>query len=129
MAARELVFLAPLGGLLLVLLFLAGGVAMRFLQQPQSRRAKMFDAMSALWTLLMYLGLGAVRWRCEREAHCREHRKPLPRTLQHSCCGPVMCFTVMRSRLTAWWKGIGAVCGRARRTDGAGLVRGFACGV
>ncbi len=60
MAAREIGFLAPLGGLLFVMLLLAGIVAARFLQQPQSRRAKMFDAMSALWTLLMYLGLGAV---------------------------------------------------------------------
>lgn len=60
LAAREIGFLAPLGGVLLVLLLFAGVVAARFLQQPISRRAKMFDAMSASWTLLMYLGLGAV---------------------------------------------------------------------
>jgi len=60
MAAARIDFLAPVVGLLAVLLLTAALVAGRFLRQPDARRAKMIEAFSGIWTLLMYLNLGAV---------------------------------------------------------------------
>lgn len=59
-AAWQIDFFAPVGALLAVLLLAAGIVAGRFLCQPDSRRAKWIETASGLWTILMYLSLGAV---------------------------------------------------------------------
>ncbi len=68
-AALDIDFATPVAILLAVLLFTAAGVALRFLRQPMPHRAKAIEALSGVWTLLMYLSLGAVpltwRW-CAR---------------------------------------------------------------
>jgi 4-hydroxybenzoate polyprenyltransferase len=60
LAAREVDFAGPVGGVLAVLLIIASGIAWRFLQAPTSRRAKFIETMSGLWTVIMYLTIGAV---------------------------------------------------------------------
>jgi 4-hydroxybenzoate polyprenyltransferase len=59
-AAGEIDFLLPVGVLLAVLLLVAGLLAVRFLRKPDAGRAKMLETASGLWTILMYLSLGAV---------------------------------------------------------------------
>src|SRR5262249_36973769 len=67
-AAGQVDFLLPVGVLLAVLLLAAGMLAARFLRQPDAGRAKMLETASGLWTILMYLSLGAVPllWRAWR---------------------------------------------------------------
>jgi 4-hydroxybenzoate polyprenyltransferase len=60
MAARQIDFLLPVGVLLGVLLAAAGWLAWRFLTVPVTGRAKALERMSGVWTLCMYLSLGAV---------------------------------------------------------------------
>ena len=60
LAAWQIDFAGPVGSLLLLLLALAAIVAVRFWQNPLPNRAKPIDTMSGVWTLLMYLSLGAV---------------------------------------------------------------------
>jgi 4-hydroxybenzoate polyprenyltransferase len=66
LAARQVEFLLPVAVLLGVLLALAGWLAWRFLAAPATGRAKALERMSGVWTLCMYLSLGAVpvcwRW-------------------------------------------------------------------
>jgi 4-hydroxybenzoate polyprenyltransferase len=66
MAAGQIHFLLPVGVLLGVLLAVAAVLAWRFLTAPVTGRAKALERMSGVWTLCMYLGLGAVpvlwRW-------------------------------------------------------------------
>jgi 4-hydroxybenzoate polyprenyltransferase len=66
LAAEQIKFLLPVAVLLGVLLTLAGWLAWRFLAGPNTPRAKALERMSGLWTLCMYLSLGAVpvfwRW-------------------------------------------------------------------
>lgn len=59
-AARQIDFARPVGVLLVILLALAAVVAVRFWQNPNTSRAKAIETMSGVWTLLMYLGVGAV---------------------------------------------------------------------
>jgi 4-hydroxybenzoate polyprenyltransferase len=59
-AAWQIDFFAPVGALLVVLLLAAGILAFRFLRQPDAGRAKWIETASGLWTILMYLSLGAV---------------------------------------------------------------------
>jgi 4-hydroxybenzoate polyprenyltransferase len=59
-AAWQIDFLAPVAALLAGLLLAAGILAVRFLRQPDARRAKWIETASAIWTILMYLSLGAV---------------------------------------------------------------------
>jgi 4-hydroxybenzoate polyprenyltransferase len=59
-AAWQIDFFAPVGGLLALLLLAAVILAVRFLRQPDARRAKWIETASGLWTILMYLSLGAV---------------------------------------------------------------------
>lgn len=59
-AARQIGFTAPVIALLGVLLGAAMVIAWRFLRQSVTQRARLFETMSATWTLLMYLGLGAL---------------------------------------------------------------------
>jgi 4-hydroxybenzoate polyprenyltransferase len=65
-AAYRIDFLVPMAGVLVVLLATAGLVAARFLRDPTTKRSKMIETFSGIWTLLMYLSLGAVpllgRW-------------------------------------------------------------------
>src|ERR1041384_5316692 len=58
-AARQIHFVVPVVCLLGILLTLASLVAWRFLQQPETQRTKLFEPLSGIWTLLMYLSLGA----------------------------------------------------------------------
>ena len=60
MAARQVHFGNPAAGFLVPLLLVAGLVAARYLAQPATARARAIEAMSGLWTLLMYLGIGAI---------------------------------------------------------------------
>ncbi|NJR64452.1 MAG: UbiA family prenyltransferase [Leptolyngbyaceae cyanobacterium CRU_2_3] len=46
----------------LLLISGSGVVVWRFARQPTSARAKGFEAMTGLWTLLIYLSLGIVPW-------------------------------------------------------------------
>jgi 4-hydroxybenzoate polyprenyltransferase len=59
-------FFLPVACLLGVLLCSAGLIAWRFLNDPLTPRAKAIETLSGIWTLLMYLSLGAVplvwRW-------------------------------------------------------------------
>ncbi|MGE0128399.1 MAG: UbiA family prenyltransferase [Blastocatellales bacterium] len=58
-AAHEIEFAAPVALLLAVLLSNAALIAIRFLRQPATERARLFELMSGVWTLLVYLALGA----------------------------------------------------------------------
>jgi len=64
-AARDIDFFGPVAVLLVMLLVTAVWVAARFLRSPIPARAKPIEAFSGLWTLLMYLSLGAIplAWR------------------------------------------------------------------
>lgn len=59
-ASWQIDFFVPVSGLLVFLLIVAGLIAGRFLRQPDAKRAKMIETASGLWTILMYLSLGAV---------------------------------------------------------------------
>jgi 4-hydroxybenzoate polyprenyltransferase len=65
-AAAQIDFFWPVVVLLALLLTLAGGVARRYLRTPTTTTAKRIEHLSGIWTLLMYLALGAVpilwRW-------------------------------------------------------------------
>jgi len=60
LAAHELHFVPPVAGLLAVLVLLAAVTAARFVARPTPGRAKWFEPVSGLWTLCMYLSLGAL---------------------------------------------------------------------
>lgn len=59
-AGWQIDFLWPMSAVLAVLLSAAALVAGRFLRVPEARRAKMIETASGLWTIFMYLSLGAV---------------------------------------------------------------------
>jgi 4-hydroxybenzoate polyprenyltransferase len=60
LAAMNIAFVWPVAAILTILGLAAIVIAIRFLQQPESNRAKLFEAMSGLWTLALYLSLGAI---------------------------------------------------------------------
>jgi 4-hydroxybenzoate polyprenyltransferase len=60
LAAIQIRFALPDAVLLALLLATATVIAIRFLQATVSRRAKLIELLSGTWTLLMYLGLGAI---------------------------------------------------------------------
>jgi 4-hydroxybenzoate polyprenyltransferase len=60
MAAHRIAFILPVSILLGLLLTTAGVIAWRFLQRPISSRAGLFELASGVWTLVMYVSLGAV---------------------------------------------------------------------
>ncbi len=60
LAAREIDFAAPVGWLLILLLITATVIALRFLRTPVTGRANLIETMSGLWTILMYLSVGAI---------------------------------------------------------------------
>ncbi|MFB2978522.1 UbiA family prenyltransferase [Microseira sp. BLCC-F43] len=59
-AASQINFTTPVSWLLGILLASVVGVGWLFLQKPVTKRAKLIEAMTALWTLLVYLCLGIV---------------------------------------------------------------------
>lgn len=59
-AASQINFTTPVSWLLGILLASLVGVAWLFLQKPVTKRAKLIEGMTALWTLLVYLCLGIV---------------------------------------------------------------------
>jgi 4-hydroxybenzoate polyprenyltransferase len=60
LAARRIAMVTPVVLLLGTLLTAATIIAWCFLRQPEARHARHFEPMAGLWTLCMYLGLGAV---------------------------------------------------------------------
>ena len=60
MAAREIHFLIPIAVLLLLLLALAGWRCSVFLRNPITANATWFERLAGIWTLSMYLSLGAL---------------------------------------------------------------------
>jgi len=60
LAAREIGFAGPAAGLLLLLLGIGLMAGVRFWQMPTTRRAKAIETVSGLWTMVMYLGIGAL---------------------------------------------------------------------
>ncbi len=62
LAATRIGFLFPVGCLLTTLLVLAALIALRFHRRPETKHAKAVEMFSGLWTLLMYLSLGAAPW-------------------------------------------------------------------
>lgn len=60
LAAHHINFFTPVVVLLGVLLSAAVIVASRFLRQPVTRNAKWLELLSGIWTLLMYLVVGAI---------------------------------------------------------------------
>jgi 4-hydroxybenzoate polyprenyltransferase len=65
MTAHLVDFLIPAAILLVLLLAVAGWLAARFLGRLETGRAKAIEVFSGIWTLLMYLSLGAapMAWR------------------------------------------------------------------
>lgn len=59
-AAFQIDFGPQVGTLLLLLLGVCVGLAARFLRDGQARSAKAIETASAVWTLVMYLGLGVI---------------------------------------------------------------------
>jgi 4-hydroxybenzoate polyprenyltransferase len=66
LSARAINVGTSVAAMLSVLLLIAGIVTLCFVREPHARRVKAIEAVSALWTLLMYLSLGAIpcllRW-------------------------------------------------------------------
>lgn len=62
LAAAQIRFLGPSACLLAALISIAALIAARFLRNPVSGNAKAFELFSGIWTLLMYLSLGAAPW-------------------------------------------------------------------
>jgi len=60
LAAAQIGVAGPVGGLLGLLLAVAVAVGVRFLQQPVTSRAKLIETVSGVWTILMYLSVGAL---------------------------------------------------------------------
>ncbi|MBC8137375.1 MAG: UbiA family prenyltransferase [Fibrella sp.] len=60
LAAREIRFVVPVACLLAVLVLTAVLVAVRFIRRPTKENAKLFEPISGVWTLVMYLSLGAI---------------------------------------------------------------------
>ena len=59
-AAWHVDFTAPAAAVIAPALLAATVVAVVFLRQPVTRRARLFEAASGLWTLLLYLSLGVL---------------------------------------------------------------------
>ena len=66
MAAVQIEFLIPVAVVLATMLVMAGLVAWRFLSRPTTRGSKRIENLSGIWTILLYLSVGAVpllwRW-------------------------------------------------------------------
>jgi 4-hydroxybenzoate polyprenyltransferase len=60
LAAVEIGFLVPAALLLTIAFITTVVVALRFLQDPTTQRAKLIETTSGLWTILMYLSVGAL---------------------------------------------------------------------
>jgi 4-hydroxybenzoate polyprenyltransferase len=60
LAAHKINFLLPVIIILSVVLSLAAILSLIFIQRPATNKAKLFEVLSGVWTLLMYLSLGAV---------------------------------------------------------------------
>lgn len=59
LAASKIAFVWPVVTVLLLLLATAGGVSWLFLRSPVAGSGKRFELVSGIWTLCMYLSLGA----------------------------------------------------------------------
>lgn len=59
-AAGAIHFATPVAALLVTLLAAAGAVAVRYLRRPVTARAKAVELTAGIWTLLVYLSVGAV---------------------------------------------------------------------
>ena len=59
-AARQIHFEQVVVWLLLMLLIACGAIAIRFIKRPVKGAGKSIEVASGVWTLLMYLSLGAL---------------------------------------------------------------------
>ncbi len=66
LAAMQIDFLIPVAVVLATMLLMAGLAARRFLTAPTMKRSKLVETVSGVWTILLYLSIGAVpllwRW-------------------------------------------------------------------
>jgi 4-hydroxybenzoate polyprenyltransferase len=60
LAAAAIHFIAPVAAVIAALLLAAGIVAARYVLRPLTARAKAVELTAGIWTLLLYLSLGAV---------------------------------------------------------------------
>lgn len=60
MASLRIRFALPVAGVVLLMAIMAGTAASAFLKGPTTKKAKRIEGLSGIWTLLMYLSLGAV---------------------------------------------------------------------
>jgi 4-hydroxybenzoate polyprenyltransferase len=60
MAARRIGFAGVVAATLALLLLAAIAAAVRFWRAPEAGRGKIFELISGLWTLALYLSLGLV---------------------------------------------------------------------
>ncbi|MBC7808358.1 MAG: UbiA family prenyltransferase [Akkermansiaceae bacterium] len=59
-AAWEIRFFTPVAYLLVTLIGVTAIVAANFIRQPTKQNARYFEPISGIWTLIMYLSLGAI---------------------------------------------------------------------
>jgi 4-hydroxybenzoate polyprenyltransferase len=59
LAAEQINFLWPVVAILLLLLFIGAAAGWHFLQHPKPGAGKRFELIAGVWTLCMYLSLGA----------------------------------------------------------------------
>jgi len=60
LAAERIGFRMPVMWLLIAVLVSASAISAAFLRHPRPKRGRWFEAMSGIWSLFMYLGLGAI---------------------------------------------------------------------
>jgi 4-hydroxybenzoate polyprenyltransferase len=65
LAAAQIDFVIPVATVLTMMLLTAGLVVWRFLSAPTSRRSKLIETLAGVWTILLYLSVGAapLLWR------------------------------------------------------------------
>jgi UbiA prenyltransferase family len=65
-AAVQIDFVIPVAAVLAAMLLTAGVVILRFLATPTKARSKLIETLAGVWTILLYLSIGAVPllWRC-----------------------------------------------------------------
>jgi len=60
LAAAQIDFVGPVATVLALMLSTAGLVVWRFLSEPTKQRSKLIETQAGVWTILLYLTLGAV---------------------------------------------------------------------
>jgi 4-hydroxybenzoate polyprenyltransferase len=60
LAARQVRFALPAAGILALVALAATAVAVRYLRRPRTERARWIERVAGLWTMAMYLSMGAL---------------------------------------------------------------------